>query len=137
MARTPRTSACGIAEARERLNIARAYLETAELIHDERERQEFLSVSAGLAVLAGIAASDSICCARLRRLHRGDNRRMAADLLAQATPDGKALAAKLLRLLDVKDAAHYGVTVVGPRKAGDALRWARQLVERAGEEVER
>lgn len=59
MARTPRTSSCGIAEARGRLRIARAYLDTAELVHDEMERQELLSVSAGLAVLAGIAASDS------------------------------------------------------------------------------
>jgi hypothetical protein len=60
-------------------------LETAELIHDERERQEFLSVSAGLAVLAGIAASDSICCARLHHLHRGgrSRTRSAFAFLAQ------------------------------------------------------
>ena len=137
MARTPRTSLCGIAEARSRLRIARAYLDTAELVHDEKERQEFLSVSAGLAVLAGIAAADSICCVRLRRLHRGDDHRAAAELLSSATPDGPALASKLLRLLDVKDAAHYGVTAVGLRKARDTLRWARQLVKRAGEEVAR
>ncbi len=58
-------------------------------------------------------------------------------MLETATPDGKALAATLLRLLDVKDAAHYGVNIVASRKAHDALKWATRLVERAREEVER
>jgi hypothetical protein len=42
-----------------------------------------------------------------------------------------------LRLLDVKDAAHYGADVVAARKARDSLRCASRLVERAREEVER
>jgi len=53
---TQRTAQCGPAEAR-------AYLEVADLVLGERDRDEYLNVSAGLAVLAGIAASDSICCA--------------------------------------------------------------------------
>ncbi len=91
-------------------------------------------MAAGLAVLAGIAASDAICCARIRLRHRGDNHRGAADLLRQATPDGSELARLLLRLLDLKDEAHYGVMVVASRKARDALKWAAQLVARAEEE---
>jgi hypothetical protein len=56
-----RTAPCGGAEAQSRLRTARAYLEVAALVLDERDRDEYLNVSAGLAVLAGIAASDSIC----------------------------------------------------------------------------
>jgi hypothetical protein len=133
-----RTAQCGAADARSRLRTARAYLEVAALVLDERDRDEYLNVSAGLAVLAGIAASDSICCARLRSRHRGDNHRGAADLLRRATPDGPDLAVTLLRLLDLKDEAHYGVlVVVAARKARDAHRWATRLVERATQEVER
>lgn len=97
----------------------------------------FANVTAGLAVLAGIAASDAICCARLGRRHRGDDHRGAIDLLEGATPDGKKLGAWLGRLLGVKDAAHYGAGLVGARSASDACRWALNLVGRAREEVER
>jgi len=132
-----RTAPCGAADAQTRLRTARAYLEVAGLVLSERERDEHLNVSAGLAVLAGIAASDSICCVRLRSRHRGDDHRGAADLLRRATPDGPELATTLLRLLDLKDEAHYGVLVVSARKARDAHRWATRLVERAAQETER
>jgi hypothetical protein len=68
---------------------------------------------------------------------QGDDHRGAADLLRRATPDGPELAATLLRLLDLKDEAHYGVLVVATRKTRDAHRWAARLVERATEEAER
>jgi hypothetical protein len=54
--------------------------------------------------------------------------------LRQATPDGPELAKLLLRLLDLKDEAHYGVMVVASRKARDAVKWATKLVTRAEEE---
>ena len=126
-----------MAEARSRLATASAYLETAEAVLDEQAREEFLSVAAGLAVLAGIAASDAICCARLKVRHRGDDHRGAADLLKGSTADGARLASTLVRLLDIKDEAHYGVVIVAPSKARDAIRRAGRLVERAREEVER
>ncbi len=61
MPSSSRTAPCGPVEARSRLRTARAYLEVAALVLDERDRDEYLNVSAGLSVLAGIAASDSIC----------------------------------------------------------------------------
>lgn len=103
----------------------------------QERRDEYFTVSAGLSVLAGIAASDSICCIRLRSRHRGDDHRGAADLLGRATPDGKSLATALLRLIDLKDQAHYGVMIVSARSARDAVRWAARLVERATEELAR
>ena len=137
MPRLPRAARCGSSEARTRLRTAQAYLDVANPVLNERDRDEYLNVSAGLSVLAGIAASDAICCIRLRRLHRGDDHRSAAVLLSSATPDGAELAKYLLRLLDLKDAAHYGVMVLSSRKACDALRWAARLADRAQQESER
>jgi hypothetical protein len=131
------TVAGGTNEARARLRTAEAYLRTAELVLEEGSTQEFSNVAAGTAVLAGIAASDSICCSRLRKLHRGQDHRGAARLLEEATPDGKALAATLSRLLDVKDASHYGTALVASGRAADSVKWARKLVDRAQEELER
>ena len=136
MAKALRTAKCGKQEARVRLATARAYLEVAS-VRAEQSRDEFLNVAAGLEVLAGIAASDAICCARLRSRHRGDDHRSAADLLKTAVPDGAKLSASFARLLDVKDEAHYGVIVVSPRKARNAVGWAASLVARAADEVER
>ena len=124
-------------EARKRARVAAAYAEVAGLVLEEGEREEFLSVSAGLSVLAGIAASDAICAARLRQIHRGDDHRGATGLLESATPDGKKLSTTLAHLLDVKNAAHYGVVFVSRSKAREALTWARLLAERAREEVEK
>ena len=132
-----RTAPGGPAEARARLRTAEAYLQTAERVLDEEGAQEFSNVATGTAVLAGIAASDSICCSRLRRRHRGRDHRRAVLLLEQATPDGKALASTLGRLLDVKDASHDGTTLVTGRRAADSVKWARKLVDRAREELER
>jgi hypothetical protein len=114
-----------------------AYLEVAELVLGEEERAEMPGVATGLAVLAGIAGSDALCARRLGEIHRGDDHRAAAALLERATPDGKKLSATFLRLIDVKDAAHYGLDLVAPRKARDAVRWAGILVARATEELER
>ena len=137
MARRGRTAAATPDSARVRLRSARAFLEVADLALDEKDRVEMPGVAAGLAVLAGIAGSDAICARRLGAIHRGEDHRGAAALLAEATPDGKKLANTFLRLIDIKDEAHYGLLLVAPRKARDAVRWARQLVDRAGEELAR
>jgi hypothetical protein len=116
---------------------AQAFLDVAELVLDEKERVEMPGVAAGLAVLAGIAASDAICARRLRLIYRGEDHHGAASLLQQATPDGKKLAVTFLRLVDLKDEAHYGLVVVSARRARDSVRWARSLLERAQQELER
>ncbi len=139
MPRQPRTAPCTPADAKKRAAIAAAYLEAAEWILKERSKlkEESLSVAAGAAVLAGIAASDAICGRRPGKFHRGDDRRVAMDLLRTATPDGKQLSTRLGRLLDVKDEAHYGIYFVSARKASDAVRSAQVLVARAQTEVQR
>ncbi len=136
---THRTAPCTPSEARKRAAIAVAYLEAAERILQERSevREENLSVAAGNAVFAGIAASDAICGERLRKIHRGEDHRGAIDLLRSAVPDGKQLSMKLGRLLDLKAEACYGIFFVSVRKASGAVRLVRILVERAQIEVQR
>lgn len=133
---TARTVPAGRVEARARLSTAEAYLQVAQLVLSEPDRHGFANVAAGNAVLAGIAASDAICAARLRQIHRGDDHRAAARLLATATPDGKRLAATLTRLLDLKDTSQYGTSLMSSRNARDAARWAGDLVARARTEIE-
>jgi len=123
-------------DAQLRLRTGHAYLEVAELVLSD-ERSEMPGVAAGLAVLAGIAASDAICVSRLGSIYRGENHRDAVELLRVATMDGKKLSTTFLKLIDVKDEAHYGLITVAPRKARDAVRWASILVRRAQEELER
>lgn len=135
-----RTARCTPADAKKRASIAAvAYLEAAEWILQERSdlKAENLSVAAGTAVLAGIAASDAICGRRLGEYHRGDDHRAAIDLLRLAVPDGRQLSMKLQRLLDVKDEAHYGIYFVSTREASEAIKAARMLVGRALSEVQR
>ena len=132
-----RTARCGKRDARQRLRFAQTCIDTAELIYDENVSDPVLNVSTALAVLAGIAAGDSICCMRLGEMHRGDNHRDAIAMLQSATSDGKSLGTKLARLLDVKDGAHYAAIDVSKATARAALRNAVALVERAAEEVDR
>lgn len=132
-----RTAASNRQEALVRLKTGAAYLDVAELVLNDRQRDEFFNVAGALAVLAGIAASDALCAIRLGKRHRGDDHRGATQLLESATPDGRDLANRLRRLLDLKDEAHYGVVVVSSQKARSAVRNARHLLRRATEELER
>jgi hypothetical protein len=45
-----------------------ADLDVAELVLNEQTRDEYLNVAAGLAVLAGIAGSDTICAVRVGQI---------------------------------------------------------------------
>ena len=99
------------------MGAARAYLEVADLVLDENADVAMPGVAAGLAVLAGIAASDGISAVRLEEIHRGAEHRGAAELLRGATADGSKLKATFLKLIDLKDEAHYGLDL-GPATQG-------------------
>lgn len=86
------------------------------------------NVSAALAVLAGIAASDAACCAALGRRSRGQDHKQAVTLLATVSPGGPEASRSLDRLLDLKDTAHYGVIYVSTAELKTALRQAGSLV---------
>ncbi len=123
-------------DARLRLRTAEAYRDVAELVLDDADAA-MPGVAAGLAVLAGIAVADALCARRLGAIHRGDDHRGASKLLEQAVPDGKRLSATFLRLVDLKDEAHYGLIFVTAARARHAVRWAGTLVDRARDEVQR
>jgi hypothetical protein len=122
-----RTVECTIREARQRLSTARAYLEAAELILGD-ERREFSGVAAGNAVLVGISAADAICGKGLKKCFRGEDHRQAAELLEGAFFDGPKCKKALLRLLDLKDAAHYRFQDFSRVNAQKAVKLARELV---------
>jgi len=125
-----RTAVCNAREANQRLMSARAYLEAAELILED-DRQEYAGVAAGNAVLAGIAAADAICCKGLRKYFRGEDHRQAVELLASASHDGPTNKKALIRLLDLKDAAHYGFGDFSRANARKAVKLARELLNSA------
>jgi hypothetical protein len=117
-------------DARHRLRMARAYVDAAELVLVD-DRLEFSTVAAGLAVLAGIAAADAICSRGRKMIHRGDDHRAAADLLASTSADGKHHKRELVRLLDLKDESHYGLIDVSASRAKSAVKTARRLTDQA------
>jgi hypothetical protein len=124
-----RTAACTRADALRRQDQAEKFLEVAELVEaDSDQDAASANVSASLAVLAGIAASDAACCATLGRRSRGQDHRQAIDLLRQVSPGGPEAARQLQRLLDLKDSAHYGVITLSGEALKSALRGARNLV---------
>jgi hypothetical protein len=84
-----------------------------------------------LAVLAGIAASDAACCARLGEHHRGQDHRGAVALVKTVEPGGAQLGKDLKRLLDRKDDAHYGFISVSSTEERDMVEWARRMVAQA------
>lgn len=124
-----RTSPCGRPEAKARLAQAEKFLEVAKLVETETDTiPESASVSASLAVLAGIAASDAACCAALSRRYRGQDHKQAVGLLVEVSPGGPDASKNLDRLLDLKDSAHYGVIHVSSAELKTALRQADSLV---------
>ncbi|WP_141711441.1 hypothetical protein [Jiangella alba] len=88
----------------------------AELIGEQDDELATPNVASSLAVLAGIAASDAVCCVVLGRRSRGQDHRQATELLKGVTEVGDAMARDLSRLLSVKDDAHYGVLNVSHQR---------------------
>lgn len=84
--RLSRTQACSEIDAAARLRHARKFIEVAELVADEGEGVDYSSQAGALAVLAGIAASDAVCCKNLGLRSRGPNQRDATMLLKRITP---------------------------------------------------
>jgi hypothetical protein len=88
-----------------------------------------------VAVLAGIAASDAACCARLLKRPRGQDHQEAVTLLATVEPYGAEMAKDLGRLLASKDESHYGASLVDRAKARRLVGYASRLTQRAREIV--
>lgn len=134
--RGQRTQPCGRPEAQARLQRARAHLDLADLSRPASTAAE-RSAAASAAVLAGIAASDAACCTVLGKCSRSQDHRDAVSLLREVAPGGPAAAKHLARLLDLKDASHYGFNDIGSARCTAVLRQAAALVAFAEEVVRR
>jgi hypothetical protein len=131
---TNRTRTATREQGRQRADIAAAYIRAAELVFVEDDSEVNHSVIAGLAVLAGIAASDALCVRYSGNYPRGqDHNEAVAHLLATGTRDSRRWSQTLKRLLDLKDEAHYGFLSVSKTKARAALGHAKLLVAAAQE----
>jgi hypothetical protein len=128
--RQPRTQPCGEPQARQRLAHAKSFLEVADLAADVSDPSlEYGSVAASVAILAGIAAADAVCCRELGRRSRSEDHHHAEDLLGEIKPGGKRAADQLRQLIDLKDTAHYGFIDVTTPQLKRSLRQAQHLVE--------
>lgn len=115
------------ADALNRRRIAEKYLDVAELVADEMD-PESNNVTVGIAVLAGIAASDATCLAARGERSNEPSHDAAAALLEKVDPN---LAAVLRKLLAFKPPSHYGTTLISDTDRVRALRAARALVKEA------
>lgn len=130
-ARSGRTQPCGGADARIRAAQSRKFLDTANLILDVDDDRATPGTATALAVLAGIAASDALCCLSLGRRVRGQDHREATQLLTQVEPNGRDLSRALGRLLEVKDGSQYGLVFLSSARARHAIRHAATLTDAA------
>ncbi|HRC18809.1 MAG: hypothetical protein IPJ15_08080 [Actinomycetales bacterium] len=114
-------------DARGRRIIAARYLEVAELAASE-EGPGANNVVVGIAVLAGIAASDAICLAATGSRYAGEDHAEAASVLGRTDA---ALGRELAKLVRLKPAAHYGSAFISDDDRVRALRAATTLVDAA------
>ncbi|MBA3303132.1 MAG: hypothetical protein H0U26_04590 [Acidimicrobiia bacterium] len=123
-----RSQPCDRAEALNRLTQAESFVEVAELVAAaEGDSVATPNVAAALAVLAGVAASDAACCARLKERPRGQDHRDAVTLLEGVHPRGGQMAKDLQRLLARKDDAQHGVLMGSRRDTGRMVEWAKRI----------
>lgn len=131
-----RTQPCDRRDALNRLAQADSFLVAAELVTSDESDVANPGVAAALAVLAGIAAADAACCAKLGARSRGQSRDDAIAVLATVAPHGEVMAKDLSRLLSRKDDSHDGVAFVSHGDADRMIGWATRLVVGARAAVE-
>lgn len=132
----PRIQSCDRHDALNRLAQAESFLLAAELIVDDDSDDATPGVAGSLAVLAGIAASDAACCARLGVRARGQSHAKAVALLGTVEPRGGDMAKDLQRLLNRKDDSQYGMALVSAGDASKMVGWAKRLLGNARRAVE-
>lgn len=131
--RSSRTRPCGPQDAAQRYDQAKAFADLADL-DPESDDGPTRSAAVSNAVLAGIAAADSICCRRLGRHAAGGDHQQAIALVEEAGEVGREARRHLKTLLSIKHKAQYeGVdpTVTEARRANRAMRSILELAAQA------
>lgn len=114
-------------DAANRRRIAEKYLEVAQLAATE-SGAAVNNVVVGVAVLAGIAASDAICLAARGERSSEPDHVAAVAVLRKVDP---ALADELSKLVAFKPGAHYGTSFISDDDRTRALRAAGKLLTEA------
>ena len=122
-----RTNSGGPTEGRRRLSIAEQYLALAVMLEDDQSNGA-INACVGNCVLAGIAAADALCYARLGERYAGPDHDQAADILDRVSKD---LGSALRSLTRLKTKAQYGDEWLTDSSRKTALRSARTLVKEA------
>lgn len=136
MAGRTRMQNCTREDAVSRLRQAEMFVEVAGLVLDDESEPTAPGVAASLAILAGVAASDAACCARIGQRPRGQDHKEAVAVLVRVEPGGAQMAKDLQRLLAQKDDAHYGLQLLRHGDAAKAVEWAKRLAAKARAVVE-
>ncbi|GAA1469937.1 hypothetical protein [Microbacterium thalassium] len=123
--RAKRTVTCSPVERAGRQARAEEFWQSAE---DLRELDDGSNAVLSLYVLAGIAASDVVCCARLGEYSKSENHADAIGLLRRADP---SLVPPLQRLLSRKSESAYGVAPMSATRVTEARSAADKLVRAA------
>ena len=90
-----------------------------------------------LAVHAGPAAANALCCVSLGEHALGDDHQQAVQLIGRVTPGGSEFANALSTLLSVKTRAGYSADPVTADMRKRAARAAERLVTAARDRVSR
>jgi hypothetical protein len=123
---------CDDAIAVGRLMKAEQFLEAAATIRELADDEAAVGdASVTLCVLAGIAASDVICCKALGHFVQGEDHLQAVTELSKVRPDGKQLGSDLRALLQMKTRAGYAAPPVNAEQRKRAWRRAESLVDAA------
>ena len=122
-----RTSSGGPVEGHRRLAIAEQYLALAQMIVDDTS-EGAINACIGNCVLAGIAAADALCYARLGERYSGPDHDQAADILDRVSKEYGSCLRSLTRL---KTKSQYGDEWLTDSSRKAALRNAMRLVREA------
>jgi hypothetical protein len=131
--KSSRTRRCDRQDAGQRYAQAKAFAQLAELDPFSTDGPT-RSAAVSNAVLAGIAATDTICCTRLGRRSVGDDHQQALALLEETGEVGIAARGHLEVLLSIKYKAQYeevDPTVTEAKRAIRALRSVLKLAATA------
>ena len=122
-----RTNPGGLSDGRRRLVTAEQYLALATMLEDDPS-DGAINACIGNCVLAGIAAADALCYARLGERYSGPDHEQAADILDRVS---KELGRGLRSLNRLKTKSQYGDEWLTDSARKSALRSARTLVREA------
>ncbi len=121
---TTKTTACDVGTAERHLAKARGFLQDAQTAAADDSK-------AVLFVMAGIHASDAICCAALRKHATGSNHHAATELLMEIGPNGREHADDLATLIRDKNRVSYTIEPLRLSELKKCQRAAEALIDAA------